>query len=89
MPTATPDWPVKTYVTLYGSLQKQIAGISLKAAEEKKLDSDLETYMENHWREVYGDNGTLQRMKELEASKTSDSPAILQKNKRFLESRYG
>jgi hypothetical protein len=66
MPAAAVDFSAKAAVSLYQLLQKRVSGISLKQAENKKLDNDFEFYMEHYWREVYGDAGTLQGMKDLE-----------------------
>jgi hypothetical protein len=66
MPAATADFSAKAAVSLYQLLQKSVKGISLKALESKKMDAEFEFYMEHYWRQVYGDNGTLQGMKDLE-----------------------
>jgi hypothetical protein len=42
MPTAPADFSGKAAVTLFQLLQKSVNGISLKAAESKKLDKEFE-----------------------------------------------
>ena len=66
MPATVPDFSSKTAVTLYTLLQKQVGGISLKQAEATRLDKEFDNYMEHHWRDVFGDGGVLQGMKDLE-----------------------
>ena len=66
MPAAAVDFSAKAAVSLYQLLQKSVKGISMKTAESKKMDAEFEFYMEHYWREVYGDAGTLQGMKDLE-----------------------
>ena len=80
MPAAAVDLSAKAAISLYQLLQKSVNGISLKPAENKKLDADFAFYMEHYWREVYGDAGTLQGMKELE-DRPLDPQAMEHKHK--------
>ncbi len=66
MPTAPVDFTAKAAISLFQLLQKSVTGLILAKNETKRLDAEFPRYMEHYWREVYGNTGTLQGMKDLE-----------------------
>ena len=80
MPQAISEFSSKAAVSLYLLLQKSAVGLSLNRGESRKLDDDFKSYMEHHWREVFGDGGVLQGMKDLE-TRPLDSEAFEVKHK--------
>ncbi len=72
---AISEFSSKAAVSLYLLLQKSAMVLSLSRAESKKLKDDFKSYMKHHWREVLGDGGVLQGMKDLE-TRLLDSEAF-------------
>ena len=66
MPKPIPDWPVKTYLSLYTTLDKQYKGLRVFPAEARALEMNLLIYLESYFSDAFGGTGTLQGMKDLE-----------------------
>ena len=74
MPKKIPEWPSKTFVSVYVALQKDSLGKNLTAADTRAIEQQLPIYIESYFPEVFSDPGTLQGMKDME-SRTLDGMA--------------
>ena len=89
MPTEIAEWPVAKYIALYLALQKSTtAQAKLNAKETKVLENDLPVYLESYFTDAFGDNGTLQRMEDLESRPLDDMAQHLHKATK-LELNWG
>ena len=67
MPKAIPEWPLKTYLSVYTTLDKEHKGLRVLPAEAKALEMNLPIYVESYFSEAFVDSGTLQGMQDLES----------------------
>lgn len=67
MPKEIPEWPSKTYVTLYTALQKDSTKLRLTTLESKAIEQQLPIYIESYFPDVFTDTGSLQGMKDMES----------------------
>ena len=72
MPTEIPQWPSKTFVSVYVALQKECKGTKFTSADTKAIEHQLPLYIKSYFPDVYGDTGTLQGMKDMENRTLND-----------------
>ena len=67
MPKEVAEWPVRTYIGLYTSLEKDIKNLRMTRAESKAFESNLQIYFWSYFPDAFGDTGALQGMQDLES----------------------
>jgi hypothetical protein len=88
MPKEIAGWPVAKYIALYLASQKSATQTKLNKTEARVLENDLPVYLESYFTDAFGDNGTLQRMEDLE-SRPLDDMAQHQHKATKLELSWG
>ena len=79
MPKEIPEWPSKTYVTLYTALQKDSTKLKLTTPESKAIEQQLPIYIESYFPDVFTDTGSLQGMKDMESRSLAEMADIKHK----------
>ena len=67
MQKAISEWPVKTYIGLYQTLDKFNKCLRIPASELRAFEMNLPIYLESYFSDAFGDTGTLQGMQDLES----------------------